>query len=71
MSRTNAIDFNVISTAEDRVETLGKDAREVERRWQEKRRIALGWFCVLRLAELTRRLDAGQPVLRLIRDEAV
>ena len=33
--------------------------------WDAKRAIALGWFEVLRLAERMRRIDAGEPVIRI------
>ena len=36
-------------------------------RWAEKRRIAEGWFDVIRLAERLRREQAGEPFMRLVR----
>ena len=37
-------------------------------RFEAGRPIARGFFDVFRLTELTRRQDAGEPVLRLVRD---
>ena len=44
----------------------GKDAE----RFEAGRPIVHGFFEVCRLTERSRRLDAGEPVLRLVRDPA-
>jgi hypothetical protein len=47
----------------------GTGGNTPERR-SELQRLALGWLKFLTFVERQRRLDAGEPVVRLVRDDA-